>query len=149
MAIRLDHTIVPARDRQASAQFLTEILGLAPPRFLGPFAIVQVSADTSLDFIDAGGDVAEQHHYAFVVTEEEWDTIFARIRARGLTYWADPHRTEPGRINEWDGGRGVYFDDPDHHLLEILTRPYGSGGTTTTRPHPLVANPPDERGSGI
>ena len=138
MAIRLDHTIVAARDRQASARFLSEILGLPPPRLLGPFAIVQVSDDTSLDFIDSDGEIPQQH-YAFLVTESEWDAIFARIRERGLTYWADPYRHEAGRINEWDGGRGVYFDDPDHHLLEILTRPYGSGGSTTTRPHPLVA----------
>ncbi len=138
MAIRLDHTIVAARDRQASAGFLTEILDLPPARLLGPFAIVKVSDDTSLDFIDSDGDIAQQH-YAFLVSENEFDAIFARIRERGLTYWADPHRSEAGRINEWDGGRGVYFDDPDHHLLEILTRPYGSGGTTTSRPHPLVA----------
>lgn len=138
MAIRLDHTIVAARDRHASARFLTEILGLAPPRQLDPFAIVHVSADTSLDFIDAEGEIAEQH-YAFLVGESEFDAIFARIRERGLTYWADPYRHEAMQTNDWDGGRGVYFDDPSGHLLEILTRPYGTGGTTTSRPHPLVA----------
>jgi len=139
MAIRLDHTIVTARDRQESARFLSEILGLAPPRELPPFAVVQVSADTSLDFIDVGGGEVAPQHYAFLVTESEFDVIFARIRARGVTYWADPHRQEAMRCNDWDGGRGVYFDDPSGHLLEILTRPYGTGGSTTSRPHPLVA----------
>jgi catechol 2,3-dioxygenase-like lactoylglutathione lyase family enzyme len=138
MAIRLDHTIVAARDKSASALFLTEIFGLAEaPRLLGPFAIVRVSADTSLDYVDADGEVVEQH-YAFRVEEDEFDEIFARIRERGLPYWADPSRSERMHINDWDGGRGVYFDDPSGHLLEIITRPYGRGGTTTSRPHPLL-----------
>jgi catechol 2,3-dioxygenase-like lactoylglutathione lyase family enzyme len=138
MAIRLNHTIVASRDRQASARFLTEILGLPEPRLVGPFAVVPVSDDTSLDYIDDDGEIAAQH-YAFLVDEAEFDEIFGRIRGRGLPYWADPYRRERDRINEWDGGRGVYFDDPSGHLLEILTRPYGSGGTTTTNPHPLFA----------
>ncbi len=137
MAIRLNHTIVAARDRETSARFLTELLGLPAHTLLGPFAIVQVSADTSLDFIDDDREIAAQH-YAFLVDENEFDAIFARIRERGLAYWADPHKHEPGRINEWDGGRGVYFDDPSGHLLEAITRPYGSGGTTSSTPHPLV-----------
>lgn len=139
MAIRLDHTIVMARDRDASARFLTEILGLAPPRCIEPFAIVQVSAETTLDFINGEDGAIATQHYAFLVNEDEFDAIFGRIRERGLTYWADPHKHEPMRTNDWDGGRGVYFDDPSGHLLEVLTRPYGSGGTTTSRPHPLVA----------
>jgi catechol 2,3-dioxygenase-like lactoylglutathione lyase family enzyme len=139
MPIRLDHTIVSARDKDASSRFLTEILGLAPPSHLGPFAIVRIGDDTSLDFVDAEGEIASQH-YAFLATEREFDEIFARIRERGLTYWADPYRRDAGRINEWDGGRGVYFDDPDGHLLEVITRPYGSGGTTAAKPHPLLAD---------
>lgn len=135
MTVHLNHTIVGARDRDASARFLVDILGLAPATVLDPFAIVQVG-DTSLDFI-ADDDPTSQH-YAFLVTEQEFDDIFGRIRARGLTYWSDPGREHAGEINTWDGGRGVYFADPSDHLLEILTRPYGSGGTTTTRPHPLV-----------
>jgi hypothetical protein len=81
------------------------------------------------------------------VDESELDGIFERIRERGLTYWADPGRHERDRINAWDGGRGVYFDDPNGHLLEIITRPYGSGGTTSSRPHPLFAtlNPSDHK----
>ena len=138
MAIRLDHTIVSARDRHASARFLSDILGVAPPTDVGPFAMVRVD-DTSFDFAD--GDDAEiaSQHYAFLVSEAEFDEIFGRIRARGLTYWADPFRREPGRTNDWDGGRGVYFDDPNGHLLEIITRSYGTGGSTTSKPHPLVA----------
>jgi catechol 2,3-dioxygenase-like lactoylglutathione lyase family enzyme len=137
MAIQLNHTIVAARDKETSARFLTEMLGLPAHTRLGPFAIVQVG-DTSLDFMDDDGEIAPQH-YAFLVEENEFDTIFARIRERGLTYWADPYRRDSGRINEWDGGRGVYFDDPSGHLLEAITRPYGSGGTTTSNSHPLLA----------
>jgi hypothetical protein len=78
-------------------------------------------------------------HYAFLVDESDFDAIFARIRDRRLAYWADPSRHQRDEMNSWDGGRGLYFDDPNGHLLEIITRPYGSGGTTTSRPHPLVA----------
>jgi catechol 2,3-dioxygenase-like lactoylglutathione lyase family enzyme len=138
MAIRLNHTIVAARDRVASAKFMAEILGLPQPALLGPFAMVQVSDDTTLDFIDTDGEIHQQH-YAFLMDENEFDRAFGRIRERGLTYWADPYRTKQEQINTWDGGRGVYFDDPDGHLLEIITRPYGSGGSTAKRPHPLLS----------
>jgi catechol 2,3-dioxygenase-like lactoylglutathione lyase family enzyme len=138
MAVRLNHTIVAARDRDAGARFLADVLGLPAPASVGPFTVVQVG-DTSLDFHDSG-DAIESQHYAFLVDEAEFDRIFARIRERDLTYWADPHREEPGRINEWDGGRGVYFDDPNGHLLEVITRPYGSGGTTSPKVHPLFAS---------
>ena len=138
MAVRLNHTIVAARDKDSAAKFLTEILGLPAPSRLGPFAVVHVSADTSLDYHDADGEITSQH-YAFLVDESEFDAIFARIRDRRLAYWADPSRHQRDEMNSWDGGRGLYFDDPNGHLLEIITRPYGSGGTTTSRPHPLVA----------
>lgn len=137
MTIYLNHTIVSARDRDGSARFLSEILGLPSPVTVEPFAVVQVG-DTSLDFIESDEEVHSQH-YAFLVTEAEFDAIFQRIKDRGLTYWADPSRRKDGQINTWDGGRGVYWDDPNGHLLEIITRPYGSGGTTTDNPHPLVA----------
>jgi catechol 2,3-dioxygenase-like lactoylglutathione lyase family enzyme len=136
MAVRLNHTIVSARDHHASARFLTEILGLPDPVHLGPFAIVQVG-DTSLDFMTTGGKVNTQH-YAFLVTELEFDEIFRRIRERGLTFWADPAQKKPGEINEWDGGRGVYWTDPNGHLLEVITRPYGAGGSRAPKPHPLL-----------
>jgi len=138
MAVRLNHTIVAAHDKDSAALFLTEILGLPAPLTLDPFAVVQVSDDTSLDYIDADGEITSQH-YAFLVSEIEFDEIFSRVRERRLSYWADPYRNERDQINTWDGGRGLYFDDPNGHLLEIITRPYGSGGTTTSRPHPLFA----------
>lgn len=144
MAVRLNHTIVAARDKNTAALFLTEILGLPPPSLLGPFAVVRVSEDTSLDYMDvkeyrgAQGEIVAQH-YAFLVSESEFDEIFARIRERRLAYWADPYRHERDQINTWDDGRGLYFEDPNGHLLEILTRPYGSGGTAASRPHPLIA----------
>ena len=137
MAVRLNHTIVAARDAKASATFLSQMLGLSPAVQLGHFAAVQIG-DTSLDFSDTDGEIHHQH-YAFLVSEAEFDDIFKRIRERGLPYWADPFRKKSGEINNWDDGRGVYFDDPDGHLLEIITRPYGSGGTAVSKPHPLIA----------
>ena len=137
MAVQLNHTIVSVRDKQESARFVTEILGLPEPTPFGPFLVVEAANGVSLDFADDHGAPHPQH-YAFLVSETEFDEIFGRIRARGLTYWADPFRREPNRINDWDGGRGVYFDDPSGHLLECITRSYGTGGTTTSKPHPLT-----------
>jgi catechol 2,3-dioxygenase-like lactoylglutathione lyase family enzyme len=138
MAAKLNHTIVSARDGDASALFLSEVLGVAPPIRLGPFALVTVGDQLTLDFMDTDGDIKSQH-YAFLVSETEFDQIFGRIEQRRLPYWADPHQTKPGQINHWDDGRGVYFEDPNGHLLEILTRSYGSAGTLAQNPHPLVA----------
>ena len=89
--------------------------------------MVELDNGVSLDFADDHGP-AHPQHYAFLVSETEFDEIFARIRTRGLTYWADPGRRRPGEINTNDGGRGVYWDEPGGHFLEIITRPYGSGG---------------------
>jgi catechol 2,3-dioxygenase-like lactoylglutathione lyase family enzyme len=127
MTVKLNHTIVAARDKRASAAFLAEILGLPAPVPFGPFLTVETGNEVTLDFLDDDEDIAPQH-YAFLVSETEFDEIFGRIRDRGLAYWADPFKREKGRINTRDGGRGVYFEDPNGHLLEILTRPYGSGG---------------------
>ncbi|MQA12368.1 MAG: VOC family protein [Pseudonocardiaceae bacterium] len=124
MPVQLNHTIVWARDKQASASFLAEILGLPTPVPFGPFMAVQTDNELTLDYADTSNDVASQH-YAFLVTESEFDEIFGRIQERGLSYWADPGHREPGKINTNDGGRGLYFDDPDGHNLEIITRPYG------------------------
>jgi len=121
--VRLNHTIVAARDRQTSARFLADVLGLPAPTTYGPFWVVQLANDVSLDFVD--DDDVHPRHYAFLVTEAEFDEIFGRIRARGLDFWADPFQRLPGEINTHDGGRGVYWLDPDGHLLEIITRPYG------------------------
>ena len=127
MTVQLNHTIVHARDSIAAARFLAEILGLPAPSRFGPFQVVEVANGVSLDFIDAEGEIVSGH-YAFLISETEFDQIFGRIRERGLSYWADPGKTRPGTINHGDGGRGVYFEDPDGHFLEIITRPYGSGG---------------------
>ena len=124
MPAQLNHTIVYARDKQESARFLADILGLEPPEPYGPFLVVQAHNGVSLDFMDARGEVTPQH-YAFLVSEEEFDQIFGRIADRGLTYWADPFHRQPNRINTNDGGRGLYWEDPNGHNLEIITRPYG------------------------
>jgi len=121
--VRLNHTIVAARDRWESARFLAEVLGLAPPTAFGPFAVVELDNEVSLDFQDDPEITAR--HYAFLVSEPEFDEIFGRIRDRGLIYWADPFERHPGEINTNDGGRGVYWQDPNGHKLEIITRPYG------------------------
>jgi hypothetical protein len=126
MSVQLNHTIVHSRDKEQSGGLLVELLGLPQPTRFGPFLVVQVANDVSLDFVDDPGPIHPQH-YAFLVTEEEFDAIFDRITARELPYWADPFHNEPGRINHNDGGRGVYWSDPDGHNLEIITRPYGSG----------------------
>lgn len=127
MPVQLNHLIVYARDSQASANFLAGLLGLPDPVRFGPFFVVATDNGTSLDFINADGDIASQH-YAFLISEPEFDEIFARMGKLKLPFWADPAKHRPGEINHGDGGRGVYFQDPDGHFLEILTRPYGSGG---------------------
>ncbi len=126
MTIQLNHTIVWCRDKQRSAAFLTGILGLPQATRFGPFLVVDAENGVSLDFHETGGAIAAQH-YAFLIGEDDFDEIFGRIRERGVAHWADPGRTEADTINHHDGGRGVYFEDPDGHLLEIITRPYGSG----------------------
>ena len=126
MPAQLNHLIVHARDSQASARFLANLLGLPPPVRFGPFFVVETANGASLDFIDAGEPITSQH-YAFLIAEAEFDEIFGRIRAQALPYWADPGKRRPGQVNHGDGGRGVYFEDPDGHFLEVLTRPYGSG----------------------
>ncbi|GCB46416.1 VOC family protein [Streptomyces sp. NL15-2K] len=126
MTVQLNHTIVAAHDKHASARFLADILGLEVSPQYGPFIPVEIPNGVTLDYLDSPGDITPQH-YAFLVSEDDFDTIFARIREAGLTYWADPYHRRPGEINRNDGGRGAYFDDPNGHNLEILTRPYGSG----------------------
>jgi catechol 2,3-dioxygenase-like lactoylglutathione lyase family enzyme len=126
VSIQLNHTIVSCRDQQRSAAFLTGILGLPPATRFGHFHVVEADNGVSLDFSQTSGEVTPQH-YAFLVGEDDFDAAFGRIREQGLDYWADPARTRPGQISDRDGGRGVYFADPDGHLLEIITRPYGSG----------------------
>ncbi|MGI5195246.1 VOC family protein [Streptomyces sp. CA-288835] len=126
MTVELNHTIVAAHDKKASAQFLADILGLEVSPPFGPFIPVHIPNGVTLDYADADDPITPQH-YAFLVSEDDFDAIFARIRAAGLTYWADPFHRWANEINRNDGGRGTYFDDPNGHNLEILTRPYGSG----------------------
>ena len=121
----LNHTIVWCSDKQRSAAFLTDILGLPPARTFFHFLVVDLNNGVSLDYYQKEGKVSLQH-YAFLVNDEEFDAGFDRIKDRALDYWADPARTQPGQINHHFGGRGIYFHDPDEHLLELITRPYGS-----------------------
>jgi len=124
IVIALNHTIVNCTDKHASARFITEVLGLPEPTTYGPFVVVEVGNGVSLDYADDHGRVRPQH-YAFLVSEDEFDRIHARIVERSLPYWAGPFHHQPDRINTDDGGRGLYWDDPDGHILEILTVPYG------------------------
>lgn len=125
MAIELNHTVVGSRDKRAAAGFLAELLGLAEPTPYGPFMVVTLDNGVNLDFIEHDGEI-QSVHYAFLVTETDFDAVLGRLQARGLTYFADPGHSKPGEINTNDGGRGLYFDDPNGHNLEIITRPYGS-----------------------
>ena len=125
MSAQLNHTIVWCRDRQASARFLAQMLGRPEPSRFGPFAVVELDNGVSLDFHDTDGAITPQH-YAFLIDEPDFDAVLGRIHERGLDHWADPARSRPGEINRRDGGRGVYFPDPDGHFLEVLTRPYGA-----------------------
>lgn len=127
MPVQLNHTIVAARDKRAAAEFMATILGLDVGAPYGPFLPVEASNGVTLDFMDSRGPITAQH-YAFLVTEEDFDAIFARIQRAGVTYYAGPGHEQAGQINHHDGGRGVYWDDPNGHSLEIITRPYGSGG---------------------
>jgi catechol 2,3-dioxygenase-like lactoylglutathione lyase family enzyme len=126
MAVELNHTIVWCRDQQIAATFLAEMLGRSAPIRFGPFLVVAVDNGVSLDIHESEGPITSQH-YAFLISEPEFDAVHARIIERGLDHWADPARAHAGQINRHDGGRGVYFPDPDGHLLEVITRPYGSG----------------------
>ena len=124
MSVKLNHTIVQCTDKHASARFLVEILGLPEPTTYGPFVVVQVDNEVSLDYADDHGTPHKQH-YAFLVSDEAFDEIRERIVGRGLTYWADPFHRRENQVNTGDGGRGLYWNDPDGHNLEIITVPYG------------------------
>ena len=127
MAVEFNHTLIACRDKHQASAFMAEILGLSPPEPYGDFMCVDLANGVSLDFLEAGDREFQTQHYAFLISENEFDEVFGRIRERGLDYWADPFRRQATEINHRDGGRGVYFCDPDGHLLEVLTRPYGSG----------------------
>jgi extradiol dioxygenase family protein len=129
MPISFNHTIVASRDKRESAEFLAELFGLPSPKPFGHFMAVALEHGATLDYADAPeGEEIRRQHYAFLVSEDDFDAIYGKIRSRGLEHWADPGAQRPGEINHNDGGRGVYFRDPSGHAMEILTRPYGSGG---------------------
>jgi extradiol dioxygenase family protein len=128
MAIELNHTIVAARDRRAAAQFVADVLGRPTPVSFGPFAVVELDNGVSLDFADfMDEDEVVIQHYAFLIIEDDFDAVVARLRDREIATFADPGHNTPGH-NTNDGGRGLYFSSPDGHNLEVITRPYGAGG---------------------
>lgn len=124
MSVELNHTIVWCTDRYRSADFMAEMFGLPEPEDFYHFRVVKVANGVSLDFSDRNGTPSPQH-YAFLISEPEFDSLMARIAEKKLDFWADPMGQRPGEINRNDGGRGVYFRDPDGHYLEALTVPYG------------------------
>jgi catechol 2,3-dioxygenase-like lactoylglutathione lyase family enzyme len=123
MAAQLNHLIVRATDKEASARFLAGILDVAVGAQWGPFVPVQVG-EVTIDFEEA--TEVQPMHLAFLVSEDEFDAGYARLREANVAIYADPFRSRPGEINHLYGGRGVYFDDPDGHFFELITRPYGS-----------------------
>ncbi|MFF4851540.1 VOC family protein [Streptomyces sp. NPDC001194] len=125
MSVQLNHTIVHARNNRESAQFLADVLGLEVGTEWGPFVPVSTANGVTLDFATVPAESLTVQHYAFLVSEAEFDVAFGKIRAAGIPYFADPHMKKPGEINHNDGGRGVYFPDPSGHGMEIITRPYG------------------------
>lgn len=118
--MELNHTIVPSNDKEAAARFFAEIMGLTYKGMTGHFAPVVVNDSLTMDFDDARE--FRSHHYAFKVTDDEFDGIFSRIKAKGVTYGSGPFASDNGEINNWNGGRGFYWRDIDGHLLEVLTR---------------------------
>ncbi|MFD7899375.1 VOC family protein [Streptomyces sp. NPDC059743] len=129
MSIQLNHTIVHSRDNRESAEFLAHILDLPVGTEWGPFVPVELSNGVTLDFASIPPESIVPQHYAFLVSEKDFDGIFRRIQDKGVTFYADPHQKHPGEINHNDGGRGVYFIDPVGHAMEAITRPYGGGAS--------------------
>ena len=128
MTVELNHTIVAARDAEASARWFADLFGVAAPDRFGHFWQIATANGVGLDFSSVGDGEITPQHYAFLVSEAEFDAIYGNVVRLGLDHWADPMQTHPGEINHHDGGRGVYFPSNDGHFLEIITRPYGSGG---------------------
>ncbi|MEU2251984.1 VOC family protein [Nocardia xishanensis] len=127
MSIQFDHTIVGCRDNRVSAEFWADILGLRVGQEWGPFIELRMSNGVKFDFAAVPADISEiqPQHYAFLVSEAEFDAAYAKIQRYGLEHWADPRQQAPGEINHNDGGRGVYFLDPNGHFMELITVPYG------------------------
>ena|SRR5687767_525797 len=126
MSVKLNHTIVHSNDPRACAEWFAAVFGLPAPKPFGPFLDIELGNEVTLAFLDAEGMEVQIQHYAFLVSDAEFDQIFGRVKERKLRYWADPGMRQEGKINHHFGGRGVYFQDPSGHLLEIITKPYGS-----------------------
>lgn len=125
MSVELNHTIVHCEDNHESARFLADLLGLTVGAEWGPFVPVALANGVTLDFATVPVESITPQHYAFLVSEAEFDAAFAKIQERRIDHYADPHRKIPGEINHNDGGRGVYFPEPSGHWMELITRPYG------------------------
>ncbi len=124
MAIELNHTIINVTNKETSANFISEILGLPEPiPFLQYFLVVHLSNGISLDFCNSPEKI-EPQHYAFLVSDDEFDQIYKKIKDRNISHWADPAKNIPNKVNTHFGGRGLYFEEPSGHFLEIITRPY-------------------------
>jgi catechol 2,3-dioxygenase-like lactoylglutathione lyase family enzyme len=121
MPVTLNHTIVPSRDKEGSAKFFARIMGVNYAGPMGHFAQVRVNGDLALDYDNR--DNFDSHHYAFVVSDHEFDEIFGRLEGEGVRYGSQPTAPANGEINTRRGGRGLYFADPDGHLMEIMTVP--------------------------
>jgi hypothetical protein len=128
MPVELNHTIVAARDAHASSVWFADLFGVPLPEQFGHFWQISTANGVGLDFASVGDQEITPQHYAFLVSEDEFTEIYGRVAERGMDHWADPTQRRPGEINRNDGGRGVYFLSNDGHFLEIITRPYGSGG---------------------
>lgn len=126
VSVELNHTIVYSRDKRESAEFLGRILGLEVGSEWGPFIPISTSNGVTLDFATSAEEDITSQHYAFLISDAEFDAAFDRIKSEGITYYADPHGKQPGEINHHYGGRGLYFLDPSGHAMEIITKPYGS-----------------------
>ncbi|MFF3209311.1 VOC family protein [Streptomyces sp. NPDC002886] len=125
MTVQLNHTIIHSRDHRESAEFLAYFLGLEVGAPWGPFIPVEIANGVTLDFATIPAESITAQHYAFLVSEAEFDVAFEKIKRARITYFADPHGLHPGEINHNDGGRGVYFEDPSGHGMELITVPYG------------------------
>jgi extradiol dioxygenase family protein len=128
MSVELNHTIVHSRDNRESAEFLATILGLEVGTEWGPFIPISTANGVTLDFATIPAESIVMQHYAFLISDEEFDAAFERIRRQDIAYYADPHMKQPGEINHHYGGRGLYFLDPSGHGMEIITRPYDLEG---------------------
>ncbi|MGW6564696.1 VOC family protein [Streptomyces sp. NPDC054975] len=126
MTAELNHTIVHATDKRLSAEFTATILGLEVGAPFGPFLPVATGNRVTLDFYENADEPIVSQHYAFLVPDDEFDLMISRLEAAGVTYYSDPGHKDPGHVNGLFGGRGAYFDDPDGHNMEIITRPYSA-----------------------